>query len=119
MLSKHRLLLVNAILALTLLGGYMGRRLEAARFDPKFLERLALPFRGWDTLPMVLTPAEIELLEPDAVLARQYLAPGRTEIRAAGGHCGASQEIHPHSGLLHGRQRLGDGFEEQHEDSHA
>jgi EpsI family protein len=73
LLSKHRLLLVNGVLILTLLGGWMGRKLEAATVaDPKFLERLDLPFRGWDTKAQALTPTELDLLEPDAVLARQY-----------------------------------------------
>src|SRR5207247_190938 len=77
LLAKYRLLLVNGILALTLLGGWMGRGLEAATVaDPQFLARLPLPFRDWQPTEQILPPKERELLEPDAALARQYSSPG-------------------------------------------
>ena len=71
--TKHRLLIVNGILLLALLGGYFGLRSEdavASRTD--FLQPLNLPFQGWKATDMALKPDEMDMLKPDAVLMRHY-----------------------------------------------
>jgi len=86
---RFRLLILNAILLLALLGSHAGRRIESASFaHSDFLRNLNLPFRGWTTHEEALTPGELTLLEPDATLIRSYNAPNHawTQLAVIAGH---------------------------------
>ena len=88
-LKRYRLLLANAVLALALFGSYWGRRVEGATVSrADLLSRLSLPFRGWKTSDIGLSSAEMQMLQPDAVLVRRYHAPdGRwAELAVIAGH---------------------------------
>ena len=92
---RYRLLIINSILLLALLGAYWGRRVEDAvpsRTD--FLRPLDLPFRGWKTTDAVLTPSDLNLLKPDAVLVRRYQGPDgqSAELAVIAGH--RKQSVH-------------------------
>ncbi len=69
----YRLGLLNAVLSLALVGGFWGGRVEAASLvPPDHLSRLHLPFRGWSTSDQALSPLEMRMLRPEAVLVRTY-----------------------------------------------
>src|SRR5579871_5179453 len=89
-LLRHRLLILNGVLLLALLGNHWGRQLESASVAcPTFLQQLPLPFRNWSATDIALTRSEIEMLEPDAVLMRRYQSPdGRqvAELAVIAGH---------------------------------
>jgi EpsI family protein len=73
LLSRYRLLAVNGVLLLALAGSFWGRRIESATTGgPDFLQGLRLPFRDWKTADAQLSPAELSLLQPDAVMVRRY-----------------------------------------------
>ncbi len=81
---RFRLLILNAILLLALLGSHTGRRIESASFaHSDFLKDLNLPFRGWTTKDELLTPGDVRLLEPDATLIRTYEGPRHVWARLA------------------------------------
>lgn len=89
LVSKYRFLALNAILLLTLAGSLKARDLENAtpvRMD--FLRPLNLPFRGWRTADSQLTPGELSLLQPDAVLVRRYVGSDANwaELAVIAGH---------------------------------
>lgn len=86
---RYRLLILNALLLLTLLGSHLGRRIESASFaHADFLQELRLPFRNWKTTEESLSPEELKLLEPDATLIRRYEAPnhGWAQLAVIAGH---------------------------------
>jgi EpsI family protein len=74
-LYRYRFLILNSILLLTLLGSQWGRHVEAAGVThTDSLQRLTLSFRDWTPSEMALTPAEVSMLEPDAVLLKLFSA---------------------------------------------
>lgn len=86
-----RLFIVNLLVALVIAGSYWGRRIEGAEVaQSDFLSGLDLDFRGWKTQDMQLTAREMELLEPDGVVVRRFLAPDRSgmfaELAVIAGH---------------------------------
>ena len=81
---RYRLLILNALLLLAVIGSHAGRRIESASFaHADFLANLKLPFRNWTTREEQLTPRELELLEPDATLIRRYIAPNHAWAQLA------------------------------------
>ena len=82
---RFRLLTVNAILLLALLGSYWGRRIEdAPTIQTDFLKGLNLPFRNLKTSDTTVSDDERVLLQPDAVLVRRYLSQaGAVEVELA------------------------------------
>src|SRR5436309_3176064 len=73
MMTRWRLLILNSLLLLTLLGSQLGRRVESASLaHSDFLRALPLPFRNWKTADTLLAQSDLDLLEPDATLMRQY-----------------------------------------------
>ncbi len=88
-MARHRLLIVNAILMLTLLGSLWGRHIEGATLaQPLFLQHLDLPFRNWTSQDAGLSHVELSLLQPDAFLVRRYRdrSNGRAELAVIAGH---------------------------------
>lgn len=88
-MNRARLLLLNSLLLLTLLGAYFGRRNDhAGAAETDFLRPLPLPFRGWKTEDQVVTPGELKLLEPDALLIRTYQGEqnGWAQLAVIAGH---------------------------------
>lgn len=70
---RSRLLLLNAMLLLALLGSHWGRQIESATIAHKdVLERLSLPFRDWKVTNTSIAKSDWDALEPDAALVRQY-----------------------------------------------
>ena len=88
-MTRYRLLILNALLLLTLLGSHLGRRIESASFaHADFLRDLKLPFRNWKSTEQTLTAGELKLLEPDATLIRRYQAPSHAwaQLAVIAGH---------------------------------
>jgi EpsI family protein len=88
-LFRFRLLILNALLLLALLGSHWGRRVENATVAHKdFLRQLQLPFHGWTSSEVSLSSDEQEMLQPDASLIRRYQAPtGQwAELAVIAGH---------------------------------
>jgi EpsI family protein len=72
-LLRSRLLILNTMLLLALLGSHWGRRLDSATIAQKdVLQRLPLPFRDWKSSDATITKSDWEALEPDAALMRNY-----------------------------------------------
>ena len=70
---RSRLLILNSILLLAVLGSCRARRSESATLARKdVLQRLALPFRDWKASDSSLAKSDWEILEPDAALIRRY-----------------------------------------------
>ncbi|MCW3098151.1 MAG: hypothetical protein JWL77_3769 [Chthonomonadaceae bacterium] len=86
---RSRLLLLNLILLLALLGNHWGRRIESATIAQKdMLTHLSLPFRDWKATDTVITKGEWNELEPDAALIRHYKSPQNedAELTVVVGH---------------------------------
>jgi EpsI family protein len=79
-LLRSRLLLLNLILLLALLGNHWGRRIESATITQKdTLMHLALPFRDWKITDSKMDKGDWNVLEPDAALIRHYQSPQNEE----------------------------------------
>src|ERR1051325_595218 len=75
-LFKYRLLVVNLVLLLAVIGGYWGRRLESANVTTgDFLRPLNLKFRDWSATDGVIEASDLQLLQPDSTLVRDYTSP--------------------------------------------
>jgi EpsI family protein len=75
-LLKSRLLLLNTMLLLALLGSHWGRRIENATIAHQdVLKHLSLPFRDWKASDVAISKADWDQLEPDAALIRHYQSP--------------------------------------------
>ncbi|HEU4751501.1 MAG TPA: exosortase-associated EpsI family protein, partial [Armatimonadota bacterium] len=75
-MKRYRLLVLNTLLLLTAAGAYAGRRSEdVPRSSRNYLAELPLSFQGWKISDTPLSKSELELLEPDAVVARSYAGP--------------------------------------------
>src|SRR5690348_5237784 len=86
---RFRLLIINSLLLLTILGSHWGRSVESATIaHPDFLARLELPFRDWKATDSVLSDSDRNLLQPDAILLRRYLASDGhwAELAVVAGH---------------------------------
>lgn len=86
---RFRFLIINSVLALTLIATVYGRNLEnasATRTD--FLRPQSYPFRDWHTTDIPLSKGDLALLQPDAVLVRQYKAKNGewAELAVTAGH---------------------------------
>ena len=78
---RSRILILNAMLLLALLGSHWGRSLESATIAHKdVLERLALPFRDWKSSDSAIAPSDWKTLEPDAALVRNYHSPQNQSV---------------------------------------
>ena len=72
---RSRLLQVNLILLLALLGSHWGRSIEGATIAHKeVLQQLSLPFRDWKSVDSNIEKLDWEILEPDAALVRRYVS---------------------------------------------
>lgn len=72
----NRLLVLNTVLMLALLGGWWGR--ASARGPLRVgnpLEGLQIPFKGWKTADVPLQAHDLDLLQPDGYLIRSYEGP--------------------------------------------
>jgi EpsI family protein len=70
---RWRLLILNSLLLLTLLGSHLGRKVESASLaHGDFLRALPLPYMGWNTSDQSIPQSDLSLLEPDATLMRHY-----------------------------------------------
>ena len=86
---RSRLLLLNSLLLLALLGNHWGRRIESATVTQKdILQHLSLPFRDWKVTNGAITPFDRTQLEPDDVLVRNYLSAQKeaVELTVIAGH---------------------------------
>jgi EpsI family protein len=73
LIARHRLLVVNSILLLALLGSHWACRIQETPVGHRdFLSPLCLPFRDWAASDHKLLESERELLQPDAALIRRY-----------------------------------------------
>ncbi|HZT42994.1 MAG TPA: EpsI family protein [Chthonomonadaceae bacterium] len=73
---RYRLLILNLVLVLAVLGSAWGRRIDTLTFTRhSFLSDLRLPFQGWKTSDETLSAKEVSVLDPDAVVVRDYQAP--------------------------------------------
>jgi EpsI family protein len=71
---RYRLLILNAVLVLILAGSQLGRRIEAATLTkPDLLTSLDLSIKGLKSVDVAIPKSELELLQPDAYLVRQYM----------------------------------------------
>ncbi|HEY3285457.1 MAG TPA: EpsI family protein [Armatimonadota bacterium] len=72
-MMRYRLLVVNGLLLLGLLGARWATGLQnTALVDRDFLRPLSLPFRDWRTSDLSVPKDQLEVLQPDAVLLRHY-----------------------------------------------
>jgi len=89
MLFKNRLLILNSVLVLAVAGAAWGRRADSVQLrSADFLAPLKLPFRSYTTTETALTKTELDMLEPDSTLVRQY-AEGKAlkaELAVIAGH---------------------------------
>jgi len=70
---RYRLLLLNSLLLLALLGNHWGRRIESATVTQKdILQHLSLPFRDWKVTNAAISDFDRTQLEPDDALVRNY-----------------------------------------------
>jgi EpsI family protein len=77
-MMRYRLVIVNTLLLLALGGSMYGKRIETVKIKKTdFLSRLPLNFRDWKSESQVLTPRELELLEPDDQVIRIYTSPDK------------------------------------------
>jgi EpsI family protein len=87
---KYRLLLINLVLGLTVMGAWWGRSTEAADVPrTELLKHMSVPFRDWQPEDILLSPDEVELLQPDDAVVRRYYARDRSnfaEIAVIAGH---------------------------------
>lgn len=82
MLTRYRWLAANAVLAVSLLGSIWGRQSESAAGPaPDCLKRLELPFRHWKATDTPISDSELNILQPDAVLARDYVSPDKESVQ--------------------------------------
>lgn len=72
---RSRLLQLNLILLLALLGSHWGRSIEGAKIaHSDVLQKLALPFRDWKSVDGAIEKSDWEILQPDAALVRRYVS---------------------------------------------
>lgn len=86
---RSRLLLLNTMLLLALLGSRWGRQIESATIAHKdVLQRLSLPFRDWKVSDSAIAKTDWDQLEPDAALVRHYQSPQNqtAELTVVMGH---------------------------------
>ena len=70
---RSRLLILNTMLLLAVLGSHWGRRSESATIARKdVLQSLSLPFHDWKVSDSSISPSDWKILEPDAALIRRY-----------------------------------------------
>src|SRR5437588_13011739 len=75
---RYRLLCVNAVVLIALMGSLWGRHIESATVaHPDFLRPLSLPFHDWKPRDVEITKHDLDLLEPDATLVRRYDGGGK------------------------------------------
>lgn len=89
MLFKNRLWILNSVLLMALGGAAWGRRADGITLQKAdFFQSLQLPFHGYTTREIELTPSERDLLEPDATLLRQYVSGDefKAELAVIAGH---------------------------------
>ena len=90
LIYRNRMLAVNTLLVLTLLGGQWGRHIESASASSvNLLSSLELPFKDWKHTDFKLTSDEAAMLQPDSALLRRYKAnsgPGNVELAVIAGH---------------------------------
>lgn len=73
---RSRLLILNSLLLLALLGNHWGRRIESATVAQKdILHHLSLPFRDWKVSDAAISASDWLQLEPDEALVRNYQSP--------------------------------------------
>lgn len=70
---RSRLLQLNLILLVALLGSHWGRRIDNATIaDKDVLQHLSLPFRDWKSADYPIEKGDWAQLEPDAAMIRRY-----------------------------------------------
>lgn len=78
---RSRLLLLNSLLLLALLGNHWGRRIESATVTQTDIVRnLSLPFRDWKVTNSVVSKSDLAQLEPDDTLVRNYQGPQNAQV---------------------------------------
>lgn len=94
-LHRYRLLALNGVLLLVLAGSHWGRRIDAATLpNVDLFRRASVRFRNWKVQDLQLSPAEREMLQPDAVMIRRFDS-GKgpaAELAVVAGH--RKQSIH-------------------------
>jgi EpsI family protein len=88
-MKRYRLLIINLVVLLGLLGSRWGRQIEEATIsNSNFLQEVDLPFRNWRATDSPPPAIVVSTLEPDAVLIRTYLAPegDSAELSIVAGH---------------------------------
>jgi EpsI family protein len=88
-LLRSRLLLLNTMLLLALLGSHWGRQIESATIERKdILQRLSLPFRDWKVTDVSISKSDWDTLQPDGALIRSYQSPQNqtAELTVVMGH---------------------------------
>src|SRR5579871_5401086 len=82
-MHRYRLLILNLVLAVAVLGSVFGRTIDFVKFtDHSFLSEKRLPFHGWTTKDETLDAHSLDVLRPDAYVVRDYSAPGEKSWRA-------------------------------------
>lgn len=72
----QRLLWLNGFLLLAVLGSRWSVQAETQSLVQKdYLRPLKLDYKGWATHDLALTPTEMRVLEPDAVMVRRFQSP--------------------------------------------
>lgn len=81
---KWRFVIVNALLLIAFAGSYWGRHIDDAVVrQGNFLQALTIPFNGWRTTDTPLSASDMQTLEPDSVLVRNYLGPRGEGVQLA------------------------------------
>ncbi len=90
MLNRFRFLIINIVLLLALFGSQWGRGIENARVQrADFLSKLPLAYLNWKFTDVAIPADELQILEPDASVIREYTSPdggSAAELAVIAGH---------------------------------